>query len=107
MNEYEQYLVTNVLTDAYAKYQGKCLDRLHILEIKLNEYNSFNCQDETYKNNLLKEISDVKNELTKISSDIKTTSDIRISLIGDMQQYFIDNISPSPTFQVDFTDLIF
>lgn len=85
MNEYEKYMCCNILLDAYAKYQGKCMDYLHSQELKIAECNLYNHQNDTYKAELEQNISDVKKELTNITNDLKELSSVRANLLTDMQ----------------------
>ena len=99
MSEYEQYLAINVLVDAYTKYQGKCMDLLHTIELKISACNTTHKVNETLLNDLIQQKSDVKDELKKISDDLSALATSRMSLLTTLQGEVMSGAN------IDFEDL--
>lgn len=85
MNDYEKYMAINILFDAYAKYQGKCMDYLHNIQLKINECNNFNYKDPKMMEDLTQKKANVESELETISEDLKTLASERINTLSDIQ----------------------
>lgn len=85
MNEYEKYLSINVLVDAYAKYQGKCMDALHTIQLRISQCNTLNRPNETMLDELVQKKAEAEAELKKISDDLSALAALRMSTLKEMQ----------------------